>query len=376
MELSMSQPVLPDSYEGIHERARTLLQSGDIEGSLALYRRLNDRLTRLTNRILDRRPSLRELHRQARMELTRLLAELGRYAEALEVEQVLLETHPDEATSWRQDLAVLRIAKGDAEAGLAELRELAEEMPGDPVPWMILGVENRIAGRLRDSQAALDRALETCQEDDAINLANVHLQRFLLFKEMRQVGDALAAWEEAITYDQDAVATVRQVYSMLTEEGRYEEALRYVARDENPMQAGFQRGLVASLTGRALEAKQEWRAVANLDPSEFEYGHDAWVEAVLRLGDPDPALEWLQESLPEHGTLQLIVLSGIGWAMREDAEMAATLFQQAINMLRMRRPPKQKLDRSDWQLLDLLVKDDKIKSPLKSYFAVVESLWG
>ncbi len=372
----MSQPALPDSYEGIHERAHTLLRSGDIEGSIVLYRRLTDRLNRLTDRILDRRPSLRELHRQARMELARLLADLGRYAEALEVEQVLLETHPDEADVWRRDLAVLRVAKGDTEAGLAELRALAEKAPGDPEPWIVLGLENRIAGRLRDSQDALDRALETCQEDDSANLANAQIQRFLLFKEMRQVDDAVAAWKEAVVHDPDATATVRMVYSMLTDEGRYEEALRFVARDENPLQAGLQRGLIASLTGRAVEARQEWRAVANLDPSEFEYGHDAWVEAVLRLGDPDPALEWLQESLPEYGTLRLIVLSGIGWAMRQDTEVATALFQQAINMLRGRRPPKQKLDRADWQLLDLLVKDDKIKTPLKPYFAVVESLWG
>lgn len=163
---------------------------------------------------------------------------------------------------------------------------------------------------------------------------------------------------------------------MLTDAGRYEEALRYVARDQNPLQAGFQRGLVASLNGKMREARQDWRAVANLDPSEFEYGHDAWVEAVLRLGDPDPALEWLQESLPRYGTARLLVLSGIGWAMRKDPEVAAALFQQAISLLRRRRPPKQKLDRADWQLLDSLVTDEDTKKSLKTYFAVVESLWG
>lgn len=372
----MSQSVLPDSYEGMHQRARTLLQSGDVEGSIVLYRRLTDKLNQLTDRILDRRPALRDLHQQSRLELARVLAELGRYAEALEVEQVLLKTHPDEADSWRRDLAVLRVAKGDTEAGLAELRALAEGAPGDPEPWVVLGVESRIAGRLRDSQAALDQALEVCKEDDADNLATIHFQRFLLFQELKQVSDALAAWEKAVSHNPDASRTVRQAYTMLTSEGRYEEALRYIARDKNPLQAGFQRGLVASLTGKALEAKQEWRAVANMDPGEFEYGQDAWVEAVLRLGNSDPALEWLQESLPRYGTPRLLVLSGIGWAMRQDTEVAAALFQQAIAMLRYRRPPKQKLDGADWQLLDALVKDDKVKAPLKSYFAVVESLWG
>lgn len=372
----MSQPVLPDSYEGIHERARTLLQSGDAEGSIVLYRRLTDRLNSLTDGILKRRPQLSDLHRQTRLELASLLASEGRYAEAMEVERVLLKTHPDETDTWRRDLAVLRVAKGEVDAGLAELRALAEDAPGEPERWLVLGVESRLAGRLRDSQDALERALEECQEDDTANLVNTHFQRFLLFKEMKQVDDALAAWEEAVTRNPDVGSTVREVYTMLTDEGMYSEALLYVARDANPLQAGLQLGLLASLTGKPDKARQEWREVANLDPSESEYGHDAWVEAVLRLGNPDPALEWLQESLPKHGTPRLIVLSGIGWAMRQDTELATVLFQQAISMLRRQRPPKQKLDSADWQLLDSLVADDETKAPLKSYFAVVETLWG
>jgi tetratricopeptide (TPR) repeat protein len=376
MELTMSQSLLHDSYEGIHERARGLLQAGDVEGALGLYRRLTDRLNQLSDRILDRRPQLRELHRQARLELASLLASEGRYAEAMDVESVLLKTHPDEAEKWKRDLAILRIAKGDVDAGLAELREQAEGAPEDPEGWLVLGGESRLAGRLRDSEDALDRALEGYSKDDVADLVNTQFQRFLLFKEMRQIEDALTAWNEAASRNDDVLRTVRQVYTMLTDEGRYEEALRYVARDPNPLQSGLQRGLVASLTGKALEAKQAWRRVADLDPGEYEYGHDAWVEAVLRLGNPDPALEWLQDSLPQYGTPRLIVLSGIGWAMRKDVEVAKALFQQAINMMHRQRPPKQKLDRADWQLLDLLVTDNEIKKPLRSYFAVVATLWG
>ena len=372
----MSQAALPDSYEGIHQRARASLQSGDVEGAIVLFRRLADKLNRLTDRILDRRPELRDLHRESRLELTNLLAAEGRFAEAMEVERVLLKTHPSEADTWRRDLAVLRAAKGEVEAGLAELRTLAEEEPDDPERWIVLGFESRLAGRLRDSQAALDRAVEVCQQDDTDNLVNAHFQRFLLFREMKQVDDALTAWEEAAKLNADVSSTVREVFTMLIDEGRYEEALRYTTRDPNALQAGFQKGLLASLTGKAAEARQQWRAVAKLDPSEFEYGHDAWVESVLRLGDPDPALEWLQESLPRFGTPRLLVLSGIGWAMRRDPEVATKLFQQAISILRRQRPPKQKLDRADWQLLDTLVSDDEIKTPLKSHFAVIESIWG
>ena len=374
--MSTPRPPLHDSYEGLHNRARSLARAGDLDQAFALYRRLVDRLSHLSDSILARRPELGELHRQARLEFSGLLAAEARYAEAIEVEQVLLETDPDESDQWRRDLAVLRASKGDVEAGLSELQALAQESPDKPERWIMLGIESRLAGRLPESQAALNRALEVCQEWDTDNLADAHYQRFLLFKEMKQLDDAMAAWEEAVRQNPEVGRTVREVYTTLTVAGRYSEAQRYIARDENALQAGLQQGLIASLTGTQVDARQAWRQVAALDPDEFEYGHDAWVEAVLRLGDPEPALQWLQDSLPKYASPRLFALSGLAWAMREDPELASVLFQQAINLMRRQRPVKQKLDSADWHLLDSLVTDDEIKATLKPYFAVVETLWG
>jgi tetratricopeptide (TPR) repeat protein len=376
MSTTPSHPPLPSSYEGLHARAHSLARSGDVEGAIALYRRLVERLLGLSDRILERRPELRDLHRRARLELASLLHQLGRYAEALEVEEILLGTHPEEAEHWRRDLAVFRIAKGEVQEGLAELRSLAQETPDEVGGWLILGTEARIEGQFTDSREALDRALKLCQAQDCEDLATIHYQRFLLYRDMRQVDEALAAWEEALGHDPEIVQTIREVYVILTEAGRYSEAQRYVGRDPNALQAGYQRGLIATLTGNLAQAMEEWRQVASLDPNQYEYGHDAWVESVLRLGDPDPALEWLQESLPRHGTPRLLVLSGIGWAMRGDSDLAAQLFQQAINILRRQRPPKKKLESADWRLLDSLVADEEAKKQLKSYFAVVETIWG
>lgn len=382
--MTTTRPPLRDSYEGLQSRAQHAIQSGDAENAIGLYRRLVEKLNRLSDRVLARRPDLRDMHRQARLQLAYLLRMEGRYAEAIEVEEVLLETHPDEADIWRTDLAALRVAKGEVEAGLAELRALAERKPEEPAGWIILGTEARIEGRFAEAEAALERALVAAtegasgelSEDAQEALAEIHYQRFHLYKGMGRLDDAVAAWEEALEREPDVGDTVREVYTMLTEAGRYGQAMQYVDRDANALQAGFQRGLIDSLTGHMDEARREWRLVAGLNPDEYEYGHDCWVEAVLRLKDPEPALEWLQENLGRLGTPRLFVLSGIGWAMREDAELAGVLFQQAINMQRWGRPRKQKLDSADWHLLDSLVSDDEIKTPLKTYFAIVETLWG
>jgi tetratricopeptide (TPR) repeat protein len=192
---------------------------------------------------------------------------------------------------------------------------------------------------------------------------------------MGRVDDALEAWEAALDSEPEAEATINDVYEMLTEVGRYSEALEYVARDENDLQADFQRGLIASLTGKLYDAREAWRRVAEKDPDEYDYGHEAWVESVLRMGDEEKALEWLQGGLARHGSPRLFVLAGIAWAMHGDASLAARLFQQAINAVRHERPPRQKLESADWRLLETLVSDQETKKALKTYFAVVETLW-
>jgi len=373
--MSSGRPPLADSYEGLHARARNLWMAGDLVGAASLYRRLVERLHKLSDRILERRPELRDLQKTARRELVGLLHGEGRYAEAMEIEQVLLETHPEDAQIWRRDLARLRIAKGEVEAGLAELRSLVTEDPADMNSWLALGIEARTEGRFVEGEEALGQALAVCPADEADTLAQIHYQRFLLYKDMGRVDDALEAWEAALDSDPEAEATINDVYEMLTEVGRYSEALEYVARDENDLQADFQRGLIASLTGKLYDAREAWRRVAEKDPDEYDYGHEAWVESVLRMGDEEKALEWLQGGLARHGSPRLFVLAGIAWAMHGDASLAGHLFQQAINAVRHERPPRQKLDSTDWRLLDNLVSDKETKQELKSYFAVVETLW-
>jgi tetratricopeptide (TPR) repeat protein len=373
--MSEPRPPLRGSYEQLLNRARIAFRSGNLEEAIALYRRLVEKLGRLSDLVLERRPELRDMHRDARLELSTILRFQGRYAEAMEVTEVLLETHPNEADLWRTDLAILRMSKGDVDTGLAELRALAEEDPANPWRWTSLGREARIEGRLDESQAALDRASLVSSEGDARQQAENEYQRFLLFKEKGQYDDAVAAWEQAVEWHDEVKVSVRQVYTMLTDAGRYSEASRYVEQDENPLQAGFQRGIIAQRTGNPAQARQEWQRVAQLDPDDYEDGHDAWVESVLRGGDPEPALVWLQNNLAQRGSPRLLVLSGIGWAMKQDGELAAALLQQAINLMRHARPPRQKLDSEDWRLLDSLVADDEIKASLRPYFAVVETLW-
>ena len=79
--MTESRPQLRDSYEGLLERARTLVRAGQLEDAIATYRRLVTRLASLSDKVLMRRPELAEMHRQARLELSGILHGEGRYAD-------------------------------------------------------------------------------------------------------------------------------------------------------------------------------------------------------------------------------------------------------------------------------------------------------
>jgi len=120
---------------------------------------------------------------------------------------------------------------------------------------------------------------------------------------------------------------------------------------------------------------QEWRAVAALDPLTFESGQEAWMEAVLRAGDPQPVLDRLDDLLAGYGSARILILGGMAWAMSGKAETAGAMLQRAIDLLRRERPPKTKLDGADWRLLTSLVPYAELRAALKPYFAVIETTW-
>ncbi len=375
---------LPDSYEGLFIQARSLAQADLIPDATAAYQRLIQKLNALSDKILSRRPELKDLHKQAIVELIDLLSWERRFAEAVEYQKELMDRDPERANVWRRRLATLRIQKGETESGLADLRALAEEAPDDPWNWLSLGEEARLEGRFAESLAAFDRAASVAstagqaqdEKHTAEVLASTHYRRFLLFKEMARWDDAVKAWEEAAALKPDEMAdTLPDLYKMLAEAGMYSTARTYVDRDTNSLRAGTQRGLLDLMTGKPVDAMQEWRAVAALDPLSFDGGQEAWMEAVLRVGDPQPVLDRLEDLLSGYGSTRMLILGGMAWAMSGKTETAGALLQRAIDLLRRERPPKTKLDGADWRLLTELVPYAEQTTALKPYFAVIETTW-
>jgi tetratricopeptide (TPR) repeat protein len=363
---------LDGSYEAILGRARGLYQDGDLEGAMAQYRRLVDRLARLSDRVLERRPSLREMRVSAILELGQLLEWDGRIGEAIELKRRLVELAPEEELFWKRHLAVLRVRKGEVDAGLEELRALAEADPEDPAGWNILATHLRLAGRLSRAEEILDRALAIPEQDPQVR-GQVHLNRALLYKALAQVDEALAAWEEAVQDAPDIVETVPEMVDLLIDVGRLDEALAYVERDADELRRGLHRGIVLARQGKPGRARAAWTDVHEMDPATTQGSRAAWLEATLRLGDPDAGLDRFEELLTGESSARLFLLGGMGWAMKGDLEAARVGFRVALEAMSRDYPPTYKFDSKDWRLLDQLVDTPETKAQLKAHFAVVDA---
>lgn len=363
---------LEGSYEAILGQARGLYQDGELEGAIAQYRRLVDRLARLSDRVLERRPSLREMRVSAILELGQVLEWEGRIAEAMELKRRLVELAPEEELFWKRHLAVLRVRKGEVDAGLAELRALAETDPEDLAGWNTLATHLRLAGRLDKAEEVLERALAIPEQDLEVR-GQVHLNRALVYRALGRVDDALTAFEEAVQDSPDLVETVPEMVDLLIKVGRLDEALAYVERDTDELRRGLYRGIVLARQGEPDRARAAWAEVHETDPATSEGSRAAWLEATLRLGDPDAGLERFEELLAGEPSARLFLLGGMGWAMKGELEPARVGFRVALEAMSRDYPPVYRFDSKDWRLLDQLVDAPEVKAQLKPHFAVVDA---
>ena len=112
--------------------------------------------------------------------------------------------------------------------------------------------------------------------------------------------------------------------------------------------------------------------MAALTPRDHEEGHEAWAEAVLRLGQPETALPVLEDLLGRgQGDQRCIILLGLAWAMLGKAGPAREAFGHALRVLQRQEPQRAKLAAKDWRLVDALVQDPQVKTSVQSCFAVV-----
>jgi tetratricopeptide (TPR) repeat protein len=362
-----------DSYEDIYARAESDMAQGEYESALNNFQRLGERLSGLKPALLDRRPELRRLRLLSLAKQAEIHYLQSKFEPAMQLYQRLMEIAPESRDTWQQALAVIHIDMGQVEAGLDELRAQAVAHPGDHQLWLTIGLKCEALGRLDEAEENLKRAARLAPDSD--DKTNAYLALFDFYRAQGQVDEALAAWDQAWAAHGHTPGYVFPLYQMMWEIGDLERAHEYLNQEKNPLRKGFYQGLLDASEGTPDQAMKHWKRVAQMDPLEFDEGHEAWAEAALRVDQPPQEVISVFRVIMESGnfTPRGLILQAVAEARIGHKEQAENVLKIAQTMGMRSRPRTEKLSAAHWALFDELVADDEIKQRLRHYFEEEEA---
>jgi len=359
---------LMDSYQDLYTQARTARLSGQHEEAIIVYTRIIDRLSELSSETLEGRPDLEELLHQAGQELVEVLRWERRYDQAIELEEKLVALFPQEELVRRTEIANLLIERGQVEEGLSRLREIAQTDEDNIWGWITLGAQYVWLRRYEEAEAYLKQAanLEQAADED---VAFAYHYLFQSYKEQDRYDEAAAAWERARRLDPELQSSLPDVYRMFIEGGDHRQAHSYLRRERNRLRYLFHLGLMDHQQGDEYAAQRQWRRLADMEPDNYEEGHDDWAEGCLRIGLIQQAINELARRVNQGEiSLRRMQLLGVAWALADDVERAKAALNGAVMILDHSRPRRSKLSRRDWRLFEELVQDEEVLKGLEEYF--------
>ncbi len=359
---------IPGSYEDLLAQARQARANGQADQAIALYSRIVDRLSEVLSQMSPRDEQLQDYLVTAADELQLVLDWEGDHARASALCRRVAELDPDNRQLWLRRAATERIHAGEIEEGLAELRRLVEEEPDEF--WHPLELAARLLdlGRLDEAEAYLAEADRRAQDNEEKGLT--YWTRARLLRERGQYLEAARAWEVACKHDPFFRKAAETIYRMFLEIGDYDNAMLYLNTEENPLLAGYYRGLLAHLRGDKARAEKAWRRVIRYQPGSFDGGWEAWAMAQLRLGEKQTALEFLVElARCGYSTEQCYLTTALAWAVSGNPDAAKANLDVALRIRRQTFGPRALLPAEQWRDFEEMVTDEALKQEIQGYFA-------
>ena len=107
-----------------------------------------------------------------------------------------------------------------------------------------------------------------------------------------------------------------------------------------------------------------------MEAGQAPFDLEAWMEAALRLGEPQKASEQAQQMLRATSTLPTGagVLLGIALLMEGQIDQAKGAFAEAVQRLQRSWPPRHAIPAERWSLLCTLVDDETLRQEVGTYF--------
>lgn len=364
---------LSGSYTERVEEAHRLFQRDELEPAAAICQRVIDRIGRLPER--RRRPGS-DLYNSlwtASIQLAEITAKQGDWP-ALDEQCLRGQTAQlEHAHRWAIEPFMLRIQYGRPQEGIDGLRALAESNPGSFYIWRMLAQKALETGNHDLALRASDHAAPLATPDEApTDMVSYHIVRFELFEASGEWQQAVHEWNMACGWEQEMEEMRGIVVRMFLGAGLYDDALQHLEGEALPVIVGdYYRAWITQQRGDVVRARHLWRKLAEADHDDYEPDSPA-LRALSHcwLGQPDPALAILLESVASQGVIHAsdALALGLAWAMHGDAQAAESNIKLAIARHAPSSESDPRLPALDWTEFEQLVTDDAIKTALRPYF--------
>ena len=360
---------LSGSYEELSTQAQQYVRNSQYDEAREIYERIYNRLGKMKQDTIDKRPRLKELKVLSMRMLGDIAGFQSNYDDALKYYQDGLANDPEQQLEYQRAIAQTKIDMGDTSAGLDELRALVIANTGKPQPWLWLGIELWSQGNNAEAIENLERATEMMGEDASIqSTAFSYLHD--VYREENRLEDAEEAWKNAWHIQGGDIGDVSPLYQMHFEAGNMEKAREWLKQEKNPLRSGFYRGLFAQSENQENKAQSAWRKTAQLNPTEQQDGHEAWAEAALRVDHPADHVAYVLREITSRNLINIrgTVLLAAAFARLEQTDAVDVALQGALDINQRARPRRDKLSFAHWELFDELVSDSEIKDDVRDLF--------
>lgn len=364
-----------DTYEGILAEASRASEKGRYDSAIELYRRLSNRLSSLSEKVMERRPELQDMLKRSLLELGSLLSQQGDIDGAIETNHKVLPLFQDDeglSAAVKGRAALYRISKGEAQEGLDELRGLIEEYPDERIPItldLIRGLG--YTGRYEEMEQVADECLAredinpyeemrihdtmqvVCNSCDRNERAVYHLEKLMGFSPTAARDELFILYDACV-----AAGDLDRIYARLSS-------------DDNTLRRQFYRGMCAHIEGDEEEARRRWENVLSLKPEEHGRPYDLWMEAALRTGHgdlKDLTLDMVLVSSTNGLTMRGWILLGALAATVGEAKIMTEALSFARTLVHKRVPRFDSIDNRYWRLFDELVPESELKEQAKEFF--------
>ena len=234
--------------------------------------------------------------------LGRLLADQGRYDEAIRQLQKALEIDPDLAVA-HGNLGYALADRGQVDEAIAEFQTAMKIDPDDATTHYNLGLVLADRGQLDEAIAHFRKALEINPD-----YVKVHGNLGLALAHRGQVDEAIAEYRKALELDPDGVRVHNDLGLVLAQRGQVDEAIIQFrkALELKPDCAEFSNNLGLALTGRGQvdEAIVHFKKALELRP-RYADAHNNLGIALTQLGQLDAAIVHFRKALeitPDYAT--------------------------------------------------------------------------